>query len=409
MKRPKSSHPALMIAMGLSLFTTTQVMAGSNQELLDILLQNGAITAEQHTTLAGQAEKADRRIDKLAWAERVKISGDVRVRHEATDDDGSSPKRKADRQRIRARLNIQGEVSDEVTAAIRLASGGSATSGNETIDNDFDAFDVYIDRAFIDYHPNAITGLNLLAGKMSKPWIGTSDLIWDGDLNPDGIAANYKLANRLGTFQAATGVFLHSDGVDGGGKEFDNDLRLYFAQLAQSFKLGDNKLTAGISAYQFDDEEFDAGFAADVLGDGGTSSEYQLFELFGKLEIKTTPVPLTLYTQLVSNEDANGALAGGLDANEDFAWLFGIKTKMGKWSFDANYRDIERNAVIANFNDQDFAQGKNASDGFKLKAKYKLSKNFTVGATYFDADYTTVGGVTRSTDTLQFDLVAKFK
>ena len=60
-------------------------------------------------------------------------------------------------------------------------------SSNQTIGDNFSGKDFGIGRSYIDWKIN--NNANIFAGKMKLPWIrpGGGSLLWDGDLNPEGI------------------------------------------------------------------------------------------------------------------------------------------------------------------------------------------------------------------------------
>ncbi|MNF76597.1 hypothetical protein D3C84_587140 [compost metagenome] len=249
---------------------------------------------------------------------------------------------------------------------------------------------------------------------MPQQWVSMGDMIWDSDVNPEGLAVTYKypLGGSTELFGSA-GHYTLKDNVDGEGVQFKNDLRLYAGQLGGRFALTDNlKMTLGGSLYAYDNDEDSAcptsgsTTAPCALAVNGNSpgEEFNLYEGFGQLDIGGLPMPLSLYGQYVNNTDASN--------DQDTAWLAGVKTKFYGVALDYNYRDVQRNAVVGAFTDSDFANGYTGSRGSKLKASYELDKNFTLGATYFlaNSDYTNASTNKKDSDinTLQLDAEAKF-
>src|SRR5262249_48681260 len=92
-----------------------------------------------------------------------------------------------DRLSLRARLGIDAQVVDGVDVGFRLASGGDngPVSTTQLLGGGFGKKDIWLDQAFISLHPNQYLGLP--AGRMANPFFHT-DLVWDPDLNFDGIA-----------------------------------------------------------------------------------------------------------------------------------------------------------------------------------------------------------------------------
>jgi len=141
-----------------------------------------------------------------------------------------------------------------------------------------------------------------------------------------------------------------------------------------------------------------------LSANGNTTTQFQLYEGFGQLDITGWPLPLTLYGQYVKNPNANGP-----QSDEDMGWLAGFKTSFYKILFNYNYRDVQRNAVVGAFTDSDFANGFTASRGSKFQVQYPISKNFMFSTTYFRAQSNAASTEAGSdVDTWLIDFVASF-
>lgn len=409
---------------GLLLAAAIPASAGPvDQKLLDMLLANGSINAAQHAELTADVHQEQRVASraankqaskeeltalqqKLAWAANTQLKGDVRVRYENihVEDELDNGGRDKDRQRIRARLGAFSQVNPEVEAGIQIASGGSkdARSTNQDMSDYFNKKDLWLDLAYIDYHPLQVPGLKVFGGKMKQPWVSMGDVIWDGDINPEGGAVTYKRMLGGAELFGSAGYYVLQDNIDGDGVQFEHDLRLYAGQIGTRFFPGDSlKVTVGGSVYGYDNDEDSAALRVN----GNTTDEFRLYEAFGQVDVIGLPLPLSVYGQYV----VNGA-ARGVDDDQDQAWLMGVMTRLFDVGIDYNYRDVQRNGVVGAFTDSDFAAGYVGSRGHKLKLKYDLSKNFAVGATYFMAESDVTSRFTddASVNTLQVDVEAKF-
>ncbi len=150
------------------------------------------------TTMALQAQDEQKRASALeGLVGRFRFSGDVRVRQEdffqsydACGNGGANCNPRA-RQRIRARLNIQGKLNEDFVGGISLASGALSdpTSTNETLTGAFERKNFSLDRAFINYNPAHLKWLSLTGGKFAYTWIRTNQT-FDPDLNPEGFSQN---------------------------------------------------------------------------------------------------------------------------------------------------------------------------------------------------------------------------
>ncbi|MGE1173464.1 putative porin [Pseudomonas sp. BW7P1] len=442
--RLASTKTAAALCGGLLLAMSVPASAAVDAKLLDMLKANGSITQAQYAELQAElaqdqkaqqiAQQAQQETNeqiaatakktnelssfdqKLAWAAKTQFKGDVRFRQETVKNDGVPNAKDQDRQRIRARLGAYTEINPQVDTGIRIATGSSddARSTNQDLNNYFDKKQIWLDLGYVDYHPDAVKNLHLIAGKMNQPWVSMGDIIWDSDINPEGLAVTYKYPlNGSAELFGSAGHYTLKDNVDGEGVQFKHDLRLYAGQLGGRFALTDSlKLTLGGSIYSYDNDKNSAcptsgtvtAPCALAVNGNSPNETFKLYEGFGQLDIANLPVPLSIYGQYVNNNDASN--------DQDTGWLAGVKTKVYGFGIDYNYRDVQRNAVVGAFTDSDFANGYTGSRGSKLKVSYELDKNFTLGATYFMANSDYTNASLRKTDsdinTLQLDAEAKF-
>ncbi len=392
---------------------STPASAAVDAKLLEMLRANGSINQAQYNELQGdlaketqekatqkaQSERLNSFEQKVAWAAKTQIKGDVRLRYEDVNvENPTSRSNNQDRERVRARLGVYSEINPQVDAGIRVAtgSGADARSTNQSLDNYFEKKSLWVDLAYLDWHPTGVPNLHLIGGKMPQPWVSMGDVIWDSDINPEGVAATYK--TDLGGVElfGSAGHYMLKDNVDGDGVQFKHDLQLYAGQLGARFAPADTvKLTLGGSVYGYDNDDS----SAPLLVNGNTTNQFNLVEGFGQLDFTGLAIPLSAYGQYVVNTEA-----------EDTAWLAGLKTKLGAFGIDYNYRDVQRNAVVSAFTDSDFANGFTGSRGHKIKVGYEIDKNFSVAAAYLAAksDRSNLPRNDANVDTVQVDLEAKF-
>jgi len=397
MKKTKLSVAIKATILGASLLAAPVAFA-ADKELLDILKANGSISISQYDELLAKADKPSESsalLKKMAWAGKIKIKGDLRLRQEFNK--GSSVKDgNKDRQRIRARIGIYADVADNVQAGVRLATGGSTTSANSTLEDDFDMKSIYLDLAYINWQP--VNGLEVIGGKFKQPWEKVSGaLVWDGDLNPEGMTLRYTTKLGGAKVIASAGHLVQSESSNDTVSE---DAKVTFGQLAAKFKLAGAKTKLGVSVFDFDPRN---GSDFPAFGRGNSDdTEFNLMEVFGETSLDFG-LPVKLYGHYVKNNDASGDESG-----EDTAWLLGVGTKMGNWKASYDYREIEANSVNSLFNDSDFAGGSTDSEGSRWKLSYKINKNFSVATTYLDTEIGSLGADKGNQDTWQIDLKAKF-
>jgi hypothetical protein len=401
---------------GMMLALSTPASAAVDAKLLEMLRANGSINQAQYNELQGDLaketkEKADQKAQsermsafeqKVAWAAKTQIKGDVRLRYEDVNvDDPNSRSGNQDRERVRARVGFYSEINPQVDAGVRVATGSSADarSTNQSLDNYFEKKTLWLDLAYLDWHPTALPNLHLIGGKMNQPWVSMGDIIWDSDINPEGVAATYKTNIGPAEVFGSAGHYNLKDNVDGDGVQYKHDAQLYHGQLGTKFNVADTvKMTVGGSLYAYDNDEESAA----LRSLGNTTDQFNLVEGFGQVDFTGFAIPLSAYGQYVKNTQSTDG--------KDIGWLAGLKSKLGAWSLDYNYRDVQRNAVVSLFTDSDFGNGFTGSRGHKFKVGYEIDKNFALGATYLMAktDYSNLPNSDADVDTLQVDLEAKF-
>lgn len=157
----------------------------------------------------------------------------------------------------------------------------------------------------------------------------------------------------------------------------------------------------------------------------GLASEFQVLALTGRLEYDAyDPLKFALSGEFIKNLAFDGRDIGAKAVNNrtgvgvgsfdggDTAWnvslLFGrtAMDKKGDWIAGIGYRYVESDAVVDGFTDSDFGGGGTNVQGFTLGAAMAVSPNVRVGVKWMSSDE--VSGPPLSTDTLQFDINAKF-
>lgn len=225
------------------------------------------------------------------WVSRITVEGDVRVRDESRFYNGGNSNEitdfaklnangpydvnpntnggyppmlntREDRRnqlRIRARLGVRAEISDDWTAGIRLATGSddSPVSTSQTLGGGMGKKDIWLDQAYLTYRPAkwaTVTG-----GRIANPFEST-DTLFSNDLNFDGIAAIFKqpLQGRDVTLFGTLGAFAteyanngwNSSSMSEGATE---NKWLLGGQVGADWKINNqNSLRGALAYYHFD-------------------------------------------------------------------------------------------------------------------------------------------------------------
>ena len=231
------------------------------------------------------------------WTKRVKVHGDFRFRDEAdlysksntnqfidyatfnssgptdinpnTNPNGipflDSQQDRFNRMSIRARLGIDAVITDGVLAGVRLASGGDngPVSTTQLLGGGFGKKDIWLDRAFLRLEPT--NDIALTVGRMPNPFFH-SDLVYDDDLNFDGLAVNVRTKSDPSTeglsFFTNSGFFpLEYIGANFPTycgnlpcpKSTEHQKWLLGSQVGLQWNQGDFKWRAAASVYDFHD------------------------------------------------------------------------------------------------------------------------------------------------------------
>jgi len=117
------------------------------------------------------------------------FSGDFRLRDEPFFGGPSNQSLDQNRERYRLRFNVTAKLNDDFGGGFSLASGdiNDPTSTNQTATGFYTRKAIAIDKAYVDYSPRGFHALTLIGGKFGYPWYNT-ELTWDKDLNPEGVA-----------------------------------------------------------------------------------------------------------------------------------------------------------------------------------------------------------------------------
>ena len=332
------------------------------------------------------------------WADRVAIKGDMRLRYEAIDEDGEEDR---NRMRFRARLGLTGKVTDDVKVVFELATGGNnPVSTNQTFDDGFSRKDVGVNLAYVDWQIR--DGVSFYGGKMKNPLFraGGVPLIWDGDLNPEGLAVAFSSGGFFGT----VGGFSVEE------RSSADDSLLYAVQAGYKFPIGDTmSLTAGAGYFAYTNtvgnEPFYNGRSRGntVDADGNYVYDYKDTEIFAQLDTEVGGWPLRVYAHAVQNNEVS---------DQDTGYAFGAKVgsarNEGDMQFSWTFMDLEADSVIGTFNDSDFGGGNTDSNGHVIQAKYAVRKKIFLGGTLFINKVDRDRGIEHDYNRLQLDVEFKF-
>ena len=398
-----------------------------------------------------QTQVAERIVPIPEWTKRIRFAGDFRLRYQGDFYDSSNgtfvkPDKTTellnsttDRQqlRIRARLNLVAKVNDEVEAGIGLATGSTSNpvSTNATLGDTLNKKTFLVDLAYLKWTP--YSDLTLWGGRFANPWFGT-DLVWDPDINFEGVAFSYqpKITSALTLF--LTGGAFPIQEVELSSR----DKWLYAGQLGLQYR-SDEKLTARFAAAIYDFENV-TGKANDPSLPGvndWTAPQFQqkgntLFDIDPASTIKTAyaagfrelnftgsldfgfwdPLRVVLMGDYVNNIGYDSArvnsLTGSTVKKETEGYQFGITVghpdtrAAGQWKLLLNYKYLQSDAVMDAFAESDFHLGGTNAKGWIVGGDYGLGKNVWLSSRWLTTNE--ISGPPLAIDVFQFNIIARF-
>jgi hypothetical protein len=329
--------------------------------------------------------------------DQLKFGGDLRVRHEDFFNKGVNAVDRH-RERFRLRFGVTGQLQD-FTAGFKIASGtGEQTSTNQTFGNAFNQKGLYIDQAYVQW--KALESLKLTGGRMPNPIWRTysSDVMWDGDINPEGYAEQLTLpaGDRLSLFANFAQLPINESSSSNG------DPWVFAHQIGANTKLAeDTTARFGITYYGFINERkgvFLSTAAADsaniqeantrVAGSAQLASAFQIIDLTAELATHVGPLPLSVQGDYVKNMAPGNALLAAAKANGQtqgyqVGFVVGKAKTQGNWEFAYFRKWLQANATISDWADSDFGNGGTNRKGHIFWLAYAVRDYVTVQGKYF--------------------------
>ena len=417
------------------------------------------------------------------WLDRIAWDGDMRLRYQGESFDSNNispedygnlvdlnsfnsslPNTRHDQAlwRIRVRIGMLAKISEKLGAGFRIATGSTdnPVSTNTSLGRGRDrqgGMQLTLDRAYLKWDP--VPWLSAAAGRLPNPWFWPTDLVWDEDLNFEGLAASFRpqlsenatLFATGGAFplqiQASTpnvpdaqdkwlfgvqagGEWVRSNGfrIKLGGALFDyqniegrpnpassnpasgpgpNDWSLPFYRQKGNSRFNINQNTLSPATVQL-----------------GLASKFRLVNIGGEVEFSTfDPFVVKIGGDYVKNigfdaGEIRARTGANLEAQTDG---YQARITLGRdairalhdWQVFFGYRYLERDAVLDAFTDSDFNLGGTNTKGFFVGGFYGLDRNVALRLRYLSADAITpfrVGSsdLPLSIDVLQADLNVRF-
>ncbi len=360
------------------------------------------------------------------------------------------------RLRIRMRLGIDATITNNFKAGLRLATGNpnDPVSTNQTLGQYGTGYGISIDQAYLKYDYFNLDGypsMTLWGGRIPNPWFST-DLVYDDDLNFEGLASQFKFGldggddlfeqdERMRSLFLTLGVFplqqssRYTDKWIIGGQfgtdiKFEDQSRFRIAVAYYDYR----NVQAVVNSYGSRETDWSAPefmqkgntlavISNDVGQDDTTVRLVGLASDFNILNFTTeydytgfAPIHLIVTADYAKNlgfdqQEVNDLAVDTVDEQTTayrakFTLGWPIVSKFGDWQAFFGWRYIERDAVLDAFTDSDFHLGGTDAKGWVVGGKYGLTENTWMRARWLSSDE--ISGPLLGIDILQVDLNAKF-
>jgi len=377
-----------------------------------VLVLAGTASAMTKEELAREAliERVNSHDKLLETLERISWFGDMRLRYEmvdrasdnstANDADGHLD---TDRPRIRFRFGARTHVYEDLDFVFRLSTGGdtATTSGNTTMDGTLGNEAISLNLAYGSWE--FMDGLTVQGGKAKNPFM-KSEVVWDGDVNPEGLSEIYQKKSGDTTLQFVAGQYIVEETDRNTTVDSDDVVLLAWqAQLHQKTKAGKfkfavawydyNHLTDPGSAITKQLGSGDGQRNSQVTGTDVNTTNMQIFDFMADWSSPLGSKHGSLFYEYAVNTDADAPAGNNTIAQDlDTAWQLGFKfgdknvKKTGQWQIKTLYRLVQQDAVFYALTDSDFHQGGTNAKGIELGAKYAIRKGMQLGYTFFNTE-----------------------
>lgn len=320
----------------------------------------------QPSILAARSDEIEQKLD---------ISGDLRLRYEINSGDKAALDRH--RQTLRARLRASYAATDWLTVGAQIVTGepNDPNSTDVTLSNFDDDFEVSLDQAYatLTFGKASLTG-----GKFALPFSRT-DMVWDGDVSPQGASAVYETSVGDSDLKASSLYFVIDESVAG------NNSRMFGGQGQVRFNAAPGlSFEAALGYYDYRLNTLsgaDSGdFRGNLVSGGRYVSDFNLLDAIAAVNWSgfDEKWPIRLVGDYVKNYGA----AVDDDSGYNVEIIAGRSGHSGDWRLSYGYSDVGVDAVLAAFSQDNT----NISTNYRQHSfglDYSLANKVTLQGLYY--------------------------
>jgi len=434
-------------------FSGSAVRAQEAGALLDLLVRKKVISDQEAEEVRVELSKEAASTAAGKWKlstpiNEIELYGDVRLRYEyrggrTASDDFTNPNdwQERHRQRYRLRLGLRGTLADDWFFGVQLETNTNPRSTNVTFGGDANANGpfaknddgIFVGRAYLGY--KGFPDFTFTGGKMANPLVTTS-MVWDDDINPEGLAEQWKHTFTIGG-GAAEPVSYSKDGKNVAPPPpaeplVKIDVFANFGQfvyddsnpsnpigppptttqpiggetqqvpLANAFMLGWQvgakfdfphiayfQLAPTLYNYTGDGNTFNVHFSGDPGGNQTGINSLLVFDIPAEIGWKVGKIPMRIFGDFATNFNADdrataaGHAGGG---GQRYAYQAGLGIgqlkKKRDWQIEGYWQHQEQFSLDPNLIDSDLFNSQLNQQGLVLTAGYMLADAVLFNVTY---------------------------
>ena len=299
-----------LIITAIFAFGGSSIRAQDAGALLDLLVRKKLITDQEAEEVRAELTKESTSTAAGKWKlstpiTELELYGDARVRYEIRNGETlTDDTQQLNRELYLLRLGLRGTLADDWFFGVRLETNTSSRSTNVTFGDESSggpfskgSDGINVGQAYFGY--KGFKDITLTVGRMPNPLISTF-MVWDPDINPEGIAEQWKHTFTFGGSEPET-VPYSKDGTPLPAAKKKSD--------ESALKI-DIFVNLGQFVYDDANPENPLGPRANTHGNGGTQliPNTDAFLLAWQVGAKFT-FPKTLYAQIaptIYNYTGNG-------------------------------------------------------------------------------------------------------
>ena len=308
--------------------------------------------------------------------EKLSVSGDLRLRYEYNTSEGDA--RTDSRGVVRGRIGAKYAASPTLEFGARLVTGDpdDPNSADVSLSNFNDDLQVSLDQI---YAKKSFGALTLTGGKFANPFRRT-DLVWDGDVNPQGVAGQYNLIRTDETQLSGSALLFPIERSTAAPDSMVSGIQFALDQQTGSeWKFG---LSAGY--YDYEIEATDTANSGDTRTNrlnsaGAYVSDFDLLDVIASITYAGLGErwPLQFQADFVQNLGADE-----YDTGYNMSAALGQSSSAGDFRFSYGYHEAEADAVFAAFAQDNIPYGSNYLQ-HALTASYVLSDHLTLDTAFY--------------------------